>query len=100
MAYFFKVGVLTFILNVQTSAIGFSYPRVFISYPDNSFLNVDLFLGQCFSMTESDFMSWLDGEEIRLDTIEEVREIFKENGVDWETFSTWAFDSLNKATSN
>lgn len=100
MAYYFKVGVLVFILNVQQSAIGFTYPRVFIAYPDNSFLNVDLFLGHCFSMTEDDFMSWLDGEEIRLNTIEEVREVFKENGVDWEKFQTWAFESLNKATSD
>ena len=37
--YVFRIGPLTFMLNVQESSMGYSYPRVFVRFPDNSYLN-------------------------------------------------------------
>lgn len=91
LAYIFRIGVLRFILNVQESTIGFTYPRIFIAFPDGSYLNCDLTLGHFFTMFESDWLSWLDGTEIHLDTIEEVRKVATEAGVNWDAFEEEIF---------
>lgn len=96
MAYYFRVGPLLFILNVQQSTIGFSYPRIFIAFPDNSYLNCDLTLGALFAMTENDWFSWLDGTEIHLDNIDTIREICAGCGVNWDVFEEWAFEAYDK----
>lgn len=84
--YLFKIGLMTFILNDESSGIGYSYPRIFICFPDNSCLNLDLCLGTIFTMTEQDFMSWLDGSEIKLNTIEEIQEVFSNLSLSFEAF--------------
>lgn len=96
MAYYFRVGPLLFILNVQQSTIGFSYPRIFIAFPDNNYLNCDLTLGALFAMTEKDWFSWLDGTEIHLDNIDTIREICAGCGVNWDAFEEWAFKAYDK----
>jgi hypothetical protein len=53
-AYVFRIGPLMFILNVQQSTIGYSYPRIFVHLPDNSYLTCDHTLGAMFKMTEED----------------------------------------------
>ena len=93
MTYYFRVGPLLFILNIQESKIGFSYPRIFIGFPDNSYLNCDLSLGAVFKMTEKDWFSWLDGTEISLDNIDTIREICDSCGVNWDAFEEWAFEA-------
>lgn len=92
LAYVFRIGVLRFILNVQESAIGFTYPRIFIGFPDESYLNYDVVLGRFFPMSESDWLSWLDGTEIYLNTIEEVREVASSVGIDWDIFEKEIFE--------
>lgn len=96
-AYLFRIGPLCFILNVQQSSIGYSYPRIFISYPDRSYLNVDLTLGACFAMTEKDWLSWLDGSEYHLTDIDEVKNLFIKCGINYEAFEEWAFKSYDEA---
>lgn len=86
-AYCFKIGPLNFILNVQQNGIGYTYPRLFVNFPDNSHLNFDLTLGVAFSMTEKEWMSWLDGTENRLDDIDEVHKVLEECGLDIEQFN-------------
>ena len=96
-AYYFRVGPLLFILNVQQSTIGYSYPRIFVAFPDNSYINCDLTLGAVFKMTEDDWFSWLDGTEINLDTIEEVRKVCSEAGINWDVFQEIIFKMYEEA---
>lgn len=84
--YFFKIGLMTFILNDESSGLGYSYPRIFVCFPDNSCLNFDLSIGATFKMTEQDFMSWLDGSEIKLNTIEEIRKVFSNLSLSFYAF--------------
>lgn len=92
LAYVFRIGVLRFIFNIQESAIGLIYPRIFIAFPDNSYLNYDIALGCFFSMSESDWLSWFDGTEIHLETIEEVREVASSVGINWDVFEEVIFE--------
>jgi len=95
-AYTFRIGSLVFILAAQYSTIGFCYPRLFVRYPDSSCANYDLYLGCVFDMRESDWVSWLDGTEIELDTIEEIQKVAKEYGVNWDELEEAVFaDYLN-----
>ena len=96
-AYLFRVGVLSFILNVQQSKIGYSYPRIFIRFPDNSYLNCDLSIGTLFKMTAENWDSWIDGTEIKLNTIEEVRAKCHEAGINWDEFEKIAFEMYEDA---
>jgi hypothetical protein len=90
-AYFFQMGVLDCILNIQTSRIGYSYPRVFVRFPDNSYLNIDFTLGRMFAMSEADWNSWLNGSHVVLDTIKQVRNKFIAEGLDWDAFDALIF---------
>ena len=96
-AYRFRIGPLLFILNIQYSTIGFGYPRLFIAWPDGSYTNADLYLGALFSMTESDWMSWLDDELVELDDIDSVHKIGKENGINIDALIDWAFTKLENS---
>ena len=86
ISYLFKIGNKTFILNDESSAIGYTYPRIFVGFPDDSYLNLDLSIGAVFAMSDEGFHSWLDGSEIRLDTIEEVKEVFSSLSLSFENF--------------
>ena len=90
-AYVFRIGLLVFILNVQQSAIGSLYPRIFVRFPDNSYLNCDLTLGAMFNMTENDWQSWFDGTEKHLNTIDEVYAKCTEAGFNWGQFEESIF---------
>ena len=90
-AYVFRIGPLNFILNIQQSGIGSLYPRIFVRFPDNSYLNCDLTLGAMFNMTENDWQSWFDGTEKHLNTIDEVRAKCAEAGFNWEQFEEIIF---------
>lgn len=90
-AYVFRIGPLVFILNVQQSAIGYLYPRIFVQFPDNSYLNCDLTLSAMFKMTEKDWRSWFDGTEKHLNTIDEVRAKCTEAGINWDEFEKIIF---------
>lgn len=85
-SYIFKIGFMTFILNDESSGIGYSYPRIFVAFLDGSCLNLDLSIGAVFAMSSEDFHSWLDGSEIRLDTIEEVEKVFSNLSLSFENF--------------
>ena len=95
-AYHFRVGPLLFIINPQYSSIGYCYPRIFVRFPDNSYLNCDLSLGAMFKMSEEDWDSWFDGTEILLNTIEEVNKICSECGVNWDAFEKVIFEMYEK----
>ena len=90
-AYLFRVGVLSFIINIQESGIGYAYPRIFVRFPDDSYLNFDLTVGGIFKMTAKDWDSWLDGTEERLDTIDEVENLCREHGMNWKIFEEMVF---------
>lgn len=94
--YFFRVGVLKFILNIQYSSIGFSYPRVFIAWPDNSYSNLDTTLGAVFTISEENWFSWFDKELISLDDITEISAIGKKCGINIQAILDWAFATLEK----
>lgn len=98
--YRFRIGVLIFILNVQQSTIGFSYPRIFIAWPDNSYSNLDLTLGTIFKMSEKDWFSWFDDELIELDDIQQVNEICGLYGIKADALIDWAFDALTAKSFN
>lgn len=89
--YHFRIGKLIFILDLQYSSIGYCYPRLFISWGDSSYSNLDFYLQNFFSMTEDDFMSWLDGTQKSLDTIEEVRAVFELINVNWDELQSILF---------
>ena len=95
-AYLFRVGPLAFILNVQSSLIGYSYPRIFIGFPDNSYLNLDLSLGVFFPMSQNDWDSWYDDELVRLDDIEAVNEKMYEAGINWPQLEKVVFELYKK----
>lgn len=97
-AYWFRIGPLQFIINTQFSSMGVCYPRIFVSFPDNSYLNYDLYMCVCFAMKEADWFSWLDGTEILLTNIEDVHTIAKEYGIDWQAFEDMIFKEYEKAT--
>ena len=90
-AYVFRIGPLVFILNVQQSNIGYLYPRIFVRFPDDSYLNCDIMLGAMFEMTEKDWLSWLDGSEKYLNTIDEVQDKCAEAGINWKEFEKIIF---------
>ena len=90
-AYVFRIGPLVFILNVQQSEIGYLYPRIFVRFPDDSYLNCDLTLGAMFNMTENDWQSWFDGTEKHLNTIDEVCAKCTEAGFNWGQFEEIIF---------
>ena len=90
-AYVFRIGPLNFILNTQQSGIGYLYPRIFVRFPDNSYLNCDLTLGAMFEMTENDWLSWFDGTEKHLNTIDEVYAKCTEAGFNWGQFEEIIF---------
>jgi hypothetical protein len=94
--YFFRVGVLKFILNVQYSSIGFPYPRVFIAWPDNSYSNVDVTLGAVVTMSEENWFSWFDEELISLDDITKINAIGEKCGIDIQAILDWAFAALEE----
>lgn len=85
-SYLFKIGNMTCILNDESSAIGYTYPRIFVGFPDDSYLNLDLSIGAIFAMSDEGFHSWLDGSEIRLNTIEQVKEVFSNLFLSFENF--------------
>ena len=89
--YVFRIGPLYFILNTQQSSIGNLYSRIFVRFPDNSYLNCDLTLGTMFNMTEEDWQSWFDGTEKHLNTIDEVRAKCAEAGFNWGQFEEIIF---------
>ena len=93
-AYLFRVGPVQFIINIQYSTIGFSYPRIFIAWPDNSYTNLDLTLGAAFSMSESDWLSWYDDELVTLNDIDEVHKIAAEHGLNIDVLIDWAMSKL------
>lgn len=90
-AYVFRIGPLNFILNTQQSGIGYLYPRIFVRFPDDSYLNCDLTLGAMFKMTEKDWQSWFDGTEKYLNTIDEVHNKCAEAGINWKEFEEIIF---------
>lgn len=90
-AYVFRIGLLVFILNVQQSTIGYTYPRIFVRFPDDSYLNCDLALGALFKMTEENWLSWFDGTEKYLNTIDEVRDTCSQAGINWDEFEKAIF---------
>ena len=90
-AYVFRIGPLVFILNIQQSSIGCLYPRIFVRFPDDSYLNCDLTLGAMFNMTENDWQSWFDGTEKHLNTIDEVCAKCTEAGFNWGQFEEIIF---------
>lgn len=90
-AYVFRIGPLHFILNIQQSGIGCLYPRIFVRFPDDSYLNCDLTLGAMFNMTENDWQSWFDGTEKHLSTIDEVHNKCAEVGINWKEFEEIIF---------
>ena len=92
--YVYRIGPLVFMLNVQESSIGYSYPRVFVRFPDNSYLNCDLTLGAVFNMTEEQWLSWYDGTEKYLNTFDEVYEISKQAGINWTELEKVIFSIL------
>ena len=94
--YLFRVGPLMFILNVQQSSIGYGYPRIFISFPDCSYLNLDLYLGAFFPMSEADWSSWFDDELVSLYDINEVNEKMEEAGIDWPQLEKVIFEFYEK----
>jgi hypothetical protein len=96
MAYFFKIGLLRFIFNVQYSTIGYSYPRLFVAWPDGSYNNFDLTLGTIFKQTEEEWSSWFDDELVTLDSIEDVRRICHDAGINWDTLEKICFDLYEK----
>ena len=96
-AYLFKISNLNFILNVQESSIGFVYPRLFIEFPDNSHLNLDLSIGSMFAMSQHDWDSWFDDEMIKLDSIVEVEEIASSVGINWKALEDLIFEWLKNA---
>lgn len=91
VTYLFKIGLFNFILNAQCGYNGYNDPRIFIQLPDGSYQDWDFTLSIIFQMTESDWDSWLDGTEIKLETIDEVREKCSECGVDWDNFEKCFF---------
>ena len=95
-SYIFRIGPLLFILNVQTSTLGYGYPRIFVSFPDNSYINCDLTLGAVFEMSEADWMSWIDDELVKLDDIEDIRKLADESGINWDNFEKWVFELYEK----
>ena len=90
-AYVFRIGPLVFILNVNQSDIGYYYPRIFVQFPDDSYLNCDLTLGAMFKMTEKDWLSWFDGTEKHLNTIDEVLDKCAKAGINWKEFEKIIF---------
>ena len=90
-AYVFFFCPLYFILNIQQSGIGSLYPRIFVCFPDNSYLNCDLTLGAMFNMTENDWQSWFDGTEKHLNTIDEVHNKCAEVSINWKEFEEIIF---------
>lgn len=97
MTYYFRIGPLVFIINIQFSGIGFSYPRIFVRFPDGSCINCDLSLPAVFGMTEEDWDSWLDGTEILLNSKEEIETVCKENGINWDIFEQAIFEEYEKS---
>ena len=95
-AYYFRVGPLVFILNPRYSRTGNCCPRIFMRFPDNSYLNCDFSLGVMFRMSEESWDSWLDGNEILLNTIEEVNKICSECGINWDAFEKVIFELYEK----
>ena len=91
-AYIFRIGPLLFILNIQSSTLGYGYPRIFVSFPDNSYLNFDLTLGAVFEMSEANWMSWIDEELVKLDDIEDIRKLAAESGINWDNFEKLVFE--------
>lgn len=96
-AYLFHIGPLHFIINAQYSNTGMCYPRVFVRFPDNSYLNYDLSLCACFKMTEDDWCSWLDGTETILTDIKEVHKVANHCGIKWQNFENMVFTEYQNA---
>ena len=85
-AHFFINGDFQYILNVQYSSIGYSYPRVFVRFPDCSFVNYDSYLETLFGMSEEEWDSWFDGELVTIPTEEEMDAKMHEAGLNWTRF--------------
>lgn len=49
---------LRYIVNIQQSKIGYSYPRFFIESGNGNCYNLDITLGACFKMKQKDFNDW------------------------------------------
>lgn len=69
----FVLGGHTFLLNIQSSKVGFAYPRLFIEVQPDEHLVLDLTLGAAFKMKEEDWSDWMsDCEEITTDEAKEA----------------------------
>lgn len=95
-SYIFRIGPLLFILNIQTSTLGYGYPRIFVSFPDNSYFNFDLTLGAVFPMSREDWLSWIDDELMSLDDIDQVTKLVDESGINWKNFEKLVFELYEK----
>jgi len=70
------------ILNVQYSKIGCSYPRLFIEFSENEYVNYDVFLNAEFKMKKDDFNDWLvDAKPIPEESYEET---LREFGINYK----------------
>ena len=94
--YHFRVGWVHYIINDETSSIGYSYPRVFLGFPNEEYLNLDLTLGAIFKMSKSDFWSWIDGTETELDSEEAIRKVCSDLNMSWDALFDVARELLKE----
>lgn len=85
-AHFFIDGKFQYILNIQYSSIGCSYPRIFVHFPDDSFVNYDSYLETLFGMSKKEWNSWLDDELVEIASEEKWNEMLHEAGLNWTRF--------------
>jgi hypothetical protein len=87
--YYFIIGAVKFLLNIQHSKIGYAYPRLFMKFEDGSCANLDLTIGQVLGMKSESWDSWIDDDLIRLDNPTEITAKLIENGVSYKRLCEW-----------
>lgn len=94
--YLFRVGPLMFILNNNYSKIGYTYPVLFISWPDESYSCIDLTNGDVRNCNKQIWSLRFQNFQI-LNDEESIVKVFKTINVDWPKFEEIIFEMYEKA---
>lgn len=93
MAKIMTVNECRVILDVQTSGIGYSYPRFFVELPSEC-VNIDVTVGGIFKMKKSDFEDWASDAE----KVSDPEKVVSDVGVNYGAFINLVAELVNESS--
>ena len=97
--YLFRIGPLMFMLHIDYSKIGYAYPQILISWPDDSYSLIDLTLCALLDCSKENWYSCFEDFNI-LEDEQSIQETFASIGLNWKALENVIFEMYEKALDN